>query len=470
MDRISINTISQVIQKGVTCPLQELADVVGISIDSRTTQKNELFFAIQGKRLDGHQFVGQALAQGAAACVVKRGEVSVADAQRLLEVDDVNQALLQFARWYRQQQTAQLISITGSVGKTTTRTMIYTALSSCLSGVQSPANFNNEFGVPLSIAAMEATHQFAVLELAASQVGEIQELSEIALPQIGVITGIGRSHLEHFGTLQQTAETKGALFEALPTAGLAVVCGDDPFADYLVSRTSARTVRVGLGENNDLQAVLIAQNQQGISFRVNGQLYLLPVVGRHFINAALAAIAVARELGISEKDVSESLRNYATVPGRCHRMQIGDWTVIDDTYNASPDSMRAACQVLRDYVGTGKRIMVMGDMLELGPETEGYHREMGTLAVESGIDLLFACGGQAESVAQGARSAGMAENQITTAPDVELLALEVTDHLEPGDVVLVKGSRGMRMERLLQHLQQTVSDGKTTGTTKISCV
>ncbi|WP_417383750.1 UDP-N-acetylmuramoyl-tripeptide--D-alanyl-D-alanine ligase [Gimesia sp.] len=470
MDRISINTISQVIRRGATNPLQELAEVAGISIDSRTTQENDLFFAIQGQRLDGHEFVNQALARGAVACVVKRGKISDPGSQLLLEVEDVNHALLQFARWYREQQTAQVIGVTGSVGKTTTRSMIYTALSSCLNGIQSPANFNNEFGVPLSIAKIEASHQFAVLELAASHAGEIGTLAEIVQPQIGVITGIGHSHLEHFGTLQQTAETKGALFEHLPASGLAVLCGDDPFADYLASRTTARTVRVGLGADNDLQAVAITQDQQGISFRVNDQQYQLPVVGRHFINAALAAIAVARELGGSEQDVAESLRNYATVPGRCHRMQIGNWTVIDDTYNASPDSMRAACQVLRDYTGTGKRILVIGDMLELGPESERYHREIGTLVAESGIDLLFACGKQAESVAQGARSAGMPPTEIITAADVELLAQDVVEHLEPGDVVLVKGSRGMRMERLLQHLQQIVSEQETTGATKISCV
>ena len=151
-------------------------------------------------------------------------------------------------------------------------------------------------------------------------------------------------------------------------------------------------------------------------------------------------------------------------------MQIGDWTVIDDTYNASPDSMRAACQVLHDHVGTGKRIMVLGDMLELGPETERYHRELGILVCQAGVDLLFACGKQATSVAQGARSAGMSHTKIITAADVELLAEDVTDLLEPGDVVLVKGSRGMRMERLLQHLQQIVSDRVTAGATKISCV
>ncbi|MCA9005906.1 MAG: UDP-N-acetylmuramoyl-tripeptide--D-alanyl-D-alanine ligase [Planctomycetaceae bacterium] len=470
MDRISINTISQVIRRGATNPLQELAEVAGISIDSRTTQENDLFFAIQGQRLDGHEFVSQALARGAVACVVKRGKIADPGSQLLLEVEDVNHALLQFARWYREQQTAQVIGVTGSVGKTTTRSMIYTALSSCLNGIQSPANFNNEFGVPLSIAEIEASHQFAVLELAASHAGEIGTLAEISQPQIGVITCIGHSHLEHFGTLQQTAETKGALFEQLPASGLAVVCGDDPFADYLAARTTARTVRVGLGADNDLQAVAITQNRQGISFRVNDQQYQLPVMGGHFIYAALAAIVVARELGVSDQDVAESLRNYATVPGRCHRMQIGDWTVIDDTYNASPDSMRAACQVLRDYTGTGKRILVIGDMLELGPDSARYHREIGSLVAECDIDLLFACGKQAESVAQGARSAGMNRTEITTAADVELLAQDVVENLEPGDIVLVKGSRGMRMERLLQHLQQIVSEQETTGATKISCV
>tara|TARA_R110002111_G_scaffold100976_2_gene156396 strand:- start:2868 stop:4289 length:1422 start_codon:yes stop_codon:yes gene_type:complete len=454
MDRVSLNKISQIIQGKPEISDLIMSDVEGISIDSRTTRPGDLFFAVQGKRLDGHQFVADALAQGAQACVVNRGAEAAGLSQPLICVENVNLAFQKFAHWYRSQQQATVIGVTGSVGKTTTRTMIHTVLAPFLKGVQSPANYNNEFGVPLSIAQIESGHQYAVLELGASLPGEIRELARLSQPEIGVITGIGPSHLEHFGTLEQTAAAKGELFEALPESGFAILNGDDAFAASLAEKTSARKLKTGLSEQNDLQAVAVHQTGSGLSFQVDGSEFLIPVFGKHFLYPALFAIAVAKEFGLPNQDLIEGFRQFATIPGRCHIEQIGSWTVIDDSYNSSPASMAAACQVLHGWTGGGKRIMVMGDMLELGAESKRYHQEIGALIAASDIDFLFVCGKQAAAVVQGALSGTLSQDRIVQAADVEELQSDVISRLEPGDVVLVKGSRGMRMERLITSLKR----------------
>lgn len=457
MDRISLNQINQVIQGTPVLPELISAEIGGISIDSRTITKGDLFFAIQGKQRDGHLFVTDALENGAQACVVQKGAETGRFSQRFVTVENVNQALQRFSQWYRTQLQATVVAVTGSVGKTTTRNMIHTALSPYLRGVQSPANYNNEFGVPLSIAQINSGHEYAVLELGASGSGEIRELAKMAQPEIGVITAIAPSHLKHFGTLEATAQAKGELFESLSSNGLALVNGDDIFADQLISKTSARTLKVGLGEQNDFQACFLEQARDGIRFEFEGTEFKVPVQGNHFVYAALFAIAVGKEFGLSNESLQESLARFTPVSGRCDVKQIGSWTVIDDSYNASPASSRAACQTLRNWNGTGKRIFVLGDMLELGEESSRYHREVGELVAASGIDLLFVCGKQAGSVAQGATTGGMPVERIVQAADVEGLQDEILSRLEADDIVLVKGSRGMRMERCISFLDQQVS-------------
>ncbi len=225
----------------------------------------------------------------------------------MIYVDDVNQALHRFASWYRSQYSIPVIGVTGSVGKTTTRTMIHSVLATFLRGIESPANYNNQFGVPLSIAQISSQHEYAVLEMGASQTGEIQELARLSQPNIGVITGIGPSHLEHFGSLDQTASAKGELFEQLPGDGLAVLNGDDPYAAFLASKSAARTVKAGFGAQNDVQAVSVHQSQDGISFSVDGLEFFLPAFGTHLIYPALFAIAVGKELGVSSQNLVKGI-------------------------------------------------------------------------------------------------------------------------------------------------------------------
>ncbi|MDF1744420.1 MAG: UDP-N-acetylmuramoyl-tripeptide--D-alanyl-D-alanine ligase [Gimesia sp.] len=473
MDRVSLNKICQIIQGESGTPDLLMSVVERISIDSRTTEVGDLFFAIQGKRLDGHQFVADALARGAQASVVNRGARTDGLLQPLIYVDDVNQAFQDLAYWYRRQQKLTVIGVTGSVGKTTTRNMIHAVLSNFLKGIQSPANYNNEFGVPLSIAQIEQGHQFAVLELGASAPGEIRELARLAQPGIGVITGIGPSHLEHFGSLARTADAKGELFEALPEDGLAILNGDDFFASQLISKTATRILKVGLSEQNDLQATAIHQTHDGISFQVDGTEFLLPILGKHFIYSALFAIAVGKEFGLSNQDLDEGIRQIVTVPGRCHVEQVGSWTVIDDSYNSNPVSMAAACHTLQERSCAGKRIVVMGDMMELGTDSKQYHQEIGELIAALQIDLLFVCGKQAGAVVQGALSGNLSPDRVVQAADIQELEKDVISRLGSGDVVLVKGSRSMRMEQLITSLKHEVSKQgflQANSEEKISCV
>lgn len=456
MDRVSLSKISQIIQGNPGDSELIMPEISGISINSRSTKQGDLFFAIQGKRQNGHKFVPEAIKQGAQACVVKRGMEVSTKTKSLIYVDDVNHALQQFASWYRRQHSLTVIGVTGSVGKTTTRTMIHQVLSSVLQGIQSPANYNNEFGVPLSIAQIENRHQFAVLELGASRSGEIRELAQISQPNIGVITGIGPSHLEHFGTLDQTANAKGELFEQLSTDGVAIVNGDDPFASQLASKSVTRTLKVGFGKQNDVQAESVRQTPNGILFRTDGTEFLIPVLGKHFVYAALFAIAIGKEFGISNHDLVAGVGQFSTVTGRCHAEQIGPWTIIDDSYNSSPVSMAAACQVVQNWPCSGKKVVVMGDMLELGSESKRYHQEIGELIASSGVDLLFACGKQSGAVVEGALWGNLSRNKIVQAADVEEVQDQVYSWLEPGDIVLVKGSRSLRMERLITNLKQRV--------------
>lgn len=426
--------------------------VSGISTDSRTLRPGELFWALRGERHDGHNFIDAAWARGAAACVV---ETTAPEPHRgpSIEVDNTLHALWDLARWSRGQQDALMIGVTGSSGKTTTRTLIHTVLESNFTGIQSPRNFNNHIGLPLSILGIRHNHEFAVLELGASASGEIRELAGIAEPEIGVVTSIGLSHVSSFGSIEHITEAKGELIEALPAEGLAVLAGDDPRVRSLADRAACRVVFIGEGADNDLRATDVEISRNQVTFRVDGQLYVLAATGRHHVGAALCAIAVAREVGIDELNVAAALNSFVPVQGRCRLEEIGPWTVIDDTYNANPASMQAACRVLADWDGFGKRILVAGDMLELGELTEHCHRQLGRWAAEAQTDRLLVYGEHAKHVVHAALEAGLSAHNLAECEDWDALLAVLDCCLEEGDVVLVKGSRALRMERVVEWLR-----------------
>jgi UDP-N-acetylmuramoyl-tripeptide--D-alanyl-D-alanine ligase len=424
-----------------------------VSVDSRTLEPGDLFWALRGTVHDGHTFVDDAWRRGAMACVVERGAHVSANGP-LLFVDDTTRALQDFARWYRQRSEALVIGVTGSVGKTTTREMLHAVLSVRHTGHRSLKNFNNEVGLPLSLLELEADDEFGVFEMGAARIGDIRALCDITLPEVGIITRIGPAHLETFGSLENVYQGKGELLEALPKGGFAVVGGDDEQMRIMASRAACPVILVGERPGNSLRANAVAFVPGRLEFEVDGIQYEVAAPGRHYLTAALCALAVAREIGMDTAAIAEGFAHFAGQPGRCTVERLSDFTIIDDTYNANPLSMQAACLTLRDWPSGHQKLLVVGDMLGLGGDAEKCHRELGASVATVGLDRLLAFGDNAHHVSSGALYAGMKPHTVAECHELDSLLAVLDCWLEPGDVVLVKGSRGMRMERVVNWLKQ----------------
>ena len=429
-----------------------------LQIDSRDIRAGDLFLALPGTKHDGHDFAAEALSRGA-LLVISRADLAAKVVGTKLVVADTQIALQQLAEWHRRRMDALVIGVTGSVGKTTTREMIHQLLHGQHSGVRSRKNFNNEIGLPLSLLDIEPEHEFAVLELGAARVGDIAELANLADPEIGVITAIGDAHLRTFGSVAGIMQGKGELLEALPAGGFAVLPGDCPKLRAMAPRAKCRVIYVGTGVENSLRITAIEPSENGLSFRVDGQPYRLPLIGRHNLTNALCAIAIGKEVGIAGELLAESLAEFRPVAGRSQLIQIGSWTVMDDTYNASPAAFLAAIEALSEFPrpARGRRIVIAGDMLELGAAAADEHRRLGARIGQMGPDRLLVTGDHADDVADGALSAGLPSQCIAAAKDWDTLLFLLECWLEPGDVVLVKGSRGMRMERIIEWMNDAVS-------------
>ncbi|NLK51663.1 MAG: UDP-N-acetylmuramoyl-tripeptide--D-alanyl-D-alanine ligase [Syntrophomonadaceae bacterium] len=446
--------------------------ISGISLDSRKVQAGELFFALPGERVDGHAYVAAALAAGAAGAVVCRwpeegfslsGNEPVVNTKRipLIQVDNVLGALQELAAWYRNQFTLPAIGVTGSTGKTTTKDLIAAALSKRRNVLKTAGNYNNEIGVPLTLLQLTDFHEVAVVEMAMRGPGQITDLCRLVSPEIGVITNIGHTHQELLGTQANIAWAKGELLENLPPYGWAVLNADDPWQQLLASKIGVQTLFYGLHHPT---AAVYARDIQllgaaGSSFRVHlpgmeGEINL-PVPGIHNVYNALAAIGVGTLLGVPFEEIAEGLKS-ARITGMRLDLRPGyrGITLVNDCYNANPDSMLAALQVLMNLQGK-RTIAVLGEMYELGDFTEEGHRLVGKEAARLGITQLIAVGKLAVDIARGAREASMPAERVITVPD-NLGALQwIRAYTEPGDVVLVKGSRGMKMEEIVDALEFT---------------
>jgi UDP-N-acetylmuramoyl-tripeptide--D-alanyl-D-alanine ligase len=446
-----------------------------IVTDSRQIESNDVFWALSGPNYDGACFVREAFRRGAQGAVVTPLETMPGHGW-VLNVDDTQRALEQWARWKRRHFTGIVIGVTGSVGKTTTRQMIHTVLQSRLKGTASPRNYNNQWGVPLSMLTIEPQHDYAVLELGANRPGEIAMLAELSAPKVGVITQIGDAHLGGFGNRQGVAEAKAELLAALPASGHAVLA-DDSWLRALASRCAAPITWIGVGPQCDLRALNIECRQGRLEFHVafgasaapatasrRGKppgstakpvRFSIPVWGRHHVNAALAAVAVGRMMGFDLEEIAAALANYQAVPMRCEVIEIRGATIINDTYNSNPTAMRAALELLHDFDVSGRRIVVCGDMAELGTQSIAQHWQMGKDIVHvGGAELVIACGRFARHVTAGARSTGLIRSRAVPCDTVEEAMPYVGQAVLPGDVVLVKGSRVMAMERVVEALKQ----------------
>lgn len=432
-----------------------------VTIDSRAAQEGALFVALRGERVDGHAFVATAVANGARGALVRRDWVAPAnmpDGAVLVRVDNPLAALQAFARWWRERCKAQVIAVTGSIGKTSTKETLAAVLSRKFSTLKSAGNLNNEIGLPLTLLRLQPEHEKAVLEMGAGYaLGELTFLCGLAAPQIAVVTNVGPVHLERMGTLENIARNKSELVAALPESGTAVLNGDDERVRAMHDVTRARVLFYGLGVDNDMRATdIVSRGLQGVDFTLTvgpgGDRWRvrLPMLGKHSVYTALAAAGAAYAAGMSWGEIVEGLEGLRTqvrllpVPGW------NDSTLIDDTYNAAPDSMVAALDLLDEM--QGGKVAVLGDMLELGSYTEEGHLRVGRRAAAV-ADRLVAVGSLGRVIGEEALRAGMAPDSVFFAMENGQVVDYLKGLLKQGDHVLVKGSRGLYMNEIVEGLR-----------------
>jgi len=424
----------------------------GYSIDSRTVRPGELFFAVKGERLDGHDFVEQALKNDAVAAVVRRDQLARYPSQsRLLAVEDTLVALQKLATSVRRLWGKPLIGVTGSAGKTTTKEAIAHILSTRFRVLKSEGNFNNHFGLPLMLLKLEPEHDMAVIEMGMSHLGEIKVLAKIAQPETGVVTCVAPVHVEFFDSLASIARAKYELIESLPSGGTAVLNADDEYVSQFGRDFHGKVVTFGLQPTADVQAEKIdPQGALGSKFIIAAdgcrQAAVLPLVGKHNIYNALAAVAVALEQRISLPEAVAALSSLAPADKRGQVIKVGDTTVINDCYNSNPKALDAMVDALAT-MPAARRIVVAGEMLELGLASDELHRRCGQHIAERGIDILIGVRGKAQFLVEAARKHGTRAEFISTPQEAgEWLARETCK----GDVVLLKASRGVKLEGALE--------------------
>jgi UDP-N-acetylmuramoyl-tripeptide--D-alanyl-D-alanine ligase len=437
------------------------ACVTGVSIDSRTCPPGAAFVAIRGSRLDGHAYVADARARGAAAAVVTRlpPDVEPGGDLAVILVDDTTLALQRLAAFHRQRLAPAVVGITGSVGKTTTKELAAAVLGRRYRVLKASGSLNNQWGVPLTLLALEPEHDAAVLELGMNAPGEIAALAELVRPGVGVVTAVAAAHLEGVGSLEGVQRAKGELVEAIPADGTVVLNADDPLVLALAGRARGRVVTFGRAAGADVRVGQVALAAGGLRFRLEaaGQAAeaRLPLAGRHNALNAAAAVAVGLALGVPLAAAAAALGEAVPAKGRLAWSEAGGVRLLDDTYNANPASLAAALATLGEAGPGGRAWAVLGDMLELGAHAEAAHREAGGRAAAVPLAGLATAGPLMRLAAEAARAAGCPAAAAFDTP--EAAAAWVAARLAPGDRVLVKGSRGMRMERALEALRRALA-------------
>lgn len=432
----------------------------GISIDSRTISPNDIFVAIKGDVFDGHDFIDDVVQKGVKGVVVcfaeDRVKASVGKDVVCITVNDTVKALADLAFYKRTHSRADVIAVTGSNGKTTTKEMTAKVTSSMFSTLSTMGNLNNEIGLPLSLLKLEDHHEWAVLELGMNHPGEIRRLARICTPDIGVITNVGPAHLEGVGSLEGVMRAKGELLEEMAQDGVAILNADDEFGLKLAESTDRKTILFGRSEKADIRATSIRTGQGGIDFDLmtpGGKISIrLPAIGDFMVSNALAAAAAGVAIGIDLENIRTALENFSPVRGRMNIVCTGEGVhIIDDTYNANPGSVAAAIRTLRDLKKDRRGILIIGDMKELGKHSEPLHREIGSIAAQNGIDKIYAAGEYAQSVRDGAIAHNLPPENAGVGTWEEIVE-HVSKIIRPGDWILVKGSRAMGMERVVQAL------------------
>ncbi len=433
--------------------------LTGVSIDSRTIRRNELFIALRGENFDGHDFLNQALARGAGAVIVEQEPPEDLGVPVIL-VPDSLKAFGYLARYHRLRFSIPVIGVTGSNGKTTTKELIASVLEQKMKVVKTEKNFNNEIGLPMTLLKIDSSTEAVVVEMGMRGKGQIEYLANIARPNFGVVTNVGLTHLELLGTKQAIFETKAELIQSLPSGGIAILNGDDPLVAKMANFFSGKSFFYSLGGQYSIPGIEPAlwvketfSRENGEEVKVDGKWgefrFLLPLVGRHNITNALAASIVGLALDVTPQGIVEGLQGVSMVNNRLRQLEVDGITILDDTYNASPASVQVALEVLDKLKNPGRKIAVLGDMLELGKITIQAHQQIGELVATNNCSGLFAYGPASKEAVRVAKSKGIFAQHFS---DKEELWESLRRFLNSGDAVLIKGSRGMKMEEIVNKM------------------
>ena len=449
-------TLQQAAQWCGGCINEKYKDVtfLGANNDTRKLEKDQLFIALQGAR-DGHDFIDAAMEKGAAAVLCTHCEKDIP----AIVVPDTRIALGQIAKAERERIGMKVVGVTGSVGKSTTKEMVVAALSGTYRVAKTPANHNNDIGMPMAVLSIPEDTQVAVLEMGMNHFGEIAYLTGIAKPDVAVVINIGTMHIEHLGSREGILQAKLEILEGMEKDGCVVLNGDDDMLWNQTMTAHMKTLFFGTHDACAIQAENVRQEGDWLCYSAKtaaGDIPVeLPLVGEHFVLDSLAAVAVALELGVTPERITESLSQFRNMAGRQEIFTYKDYTIIQDCYNAGPESMAAALNVLGNR--SGQRIAVLGDMLELGVRTPAEHYKVGRIAAEK-ADILLAYGDSSVRMLNGALTGGMSQSKARAFTDRQRLVTVLKQLAKPGDTILFKGSRGMRMELILEQFMAKEED------------
>jgi len=456
MEAITLGQLLEAVHGTLLGDFSDLtAEIARVDTDSRSIHPGSLFIPLVGERFDGHAYIGPALESGAVGCLTARERESYQPDKFYVKVGNTQRALRDLAAWYKSRFRIPYVAVTGSVGKTTAKDMIAAVLGTRYKVLKTEGNFNNNVGLPLTLLRLDSSYEICVLEMGMDRFGEIDYLAGTVQPDVGVITNIGDAHIERLGSRENIFKAKCELLPHIQKDGLLILNGDDPLLATLRGNTPVRTVFCGKTEGLDYRAqVLGGDGVSSIQCRLTtprmDREVRIPALGEHMIYPALTASAVGEEFGLTADEIEQGLTRFVPTRMRMNILHRGQGiTVLDDTYNANPQSMRAAVNVLADGKGTWK-VAVLGDMLELGPFAPALHAGVGECLGKAGIDCLVAVGPLAEHIAQGARDSGVP--LVYHCADKAVARTVLPEVIRPNATILVKASRGMKLEELTQFL------------------
>lgn len=458
MEALTLAQVMEAVGGTLIGPEADLNQTVcEVCTDSRSVPQGCLFLPLEGERFDGHSFINSALEQGAAGCITARERESYLPGKFYIKVRSTQRALRDLARYYKEMFPIPYVAVTGSVGKTTTKDMVAAVLSAKYKVLKTEGNFNNDIGLPLTLLRLDHTHQICVLEMGMDHAGEIDYLSELVEPDVALITNVGDSHIENLGSREAIFAAKCEIFNHLKKDGTAILNGDDPMLATLKGKLPQTTYMVGSGEGLDYTAFDIdSDGASHISCQVKTPRSKfqadIPALGTHMIYPTLMAAAVGELYGMEADEITRGIRAFLPTKMRMNVVTCpGDVVILNDAYNANPQSMRAAAAVLGDAKDR-RRVAVVGDMKELGPSSAMFHQAVGGYFAQAGVERLIAIGDLAKHMAQGAVQAGMSQEQVSYFPDLEEAKEALSREVRAGVTILVKASRSMAFEKIVDYL------------------